>query len=99
MSAAACGSPVAPPSGQAQQRFRKIEQFARAVLADHAGKFPAEQPHVATQEAIIHRRTTRRCRPEIIYFHIFTCSGRRVVFFQGLRVGGRASIVTGTHIH
>ena len=47
--------PVVPPLGQTQQRFRKIEQLARSVLADHAGEFPAEQPHITAQQTVIQR--------------------------------------------
>ena len=40
---------TAPPFGQSQQRLTKIQEFARPMFADHAGQFPAEQPHVAAQ--------------------------------------------------
>ena len=44
---------LAPLLGQPQETLGQIEQLAGAVLADHAGQFPAEQAHVAAEEAFI----------------------------------------------
>ena len=47
------GITLAPGLRQTQEAAGQVEQFARAVFADHAGQFPTEQPHVAAQESFV----------------------------------------------
>ena len=53
IAAAACGSPSRRCWANRKRPLGQVEQLAGAVLADHAGQFPAEQADVAAEETFI----------------------------------------------